>query len=104
MERNTLGTTQAILSWLSFPIYSHKPQSVSLACTLRNSLPSLSTRPSTPKILLVIDYSLTKCMTFVISDFNKGGDATWYSNSQQLKPEVQQKFREMEIIPFDNPP
>ncbi|KAK2551167.1 hypothetical protein P5673_028097 [Acropora cervicornis] len=38
------------------------------------------------------------------NDFNKGGDATWYSNSQQLKPEVQLKFREMEIIPFDNPP
>ncbi|XP_068718441.1 uncharacterized protein [Montipora capricornis] len=38
------------------------------------------------------------------NDFNKGGDSTWYSHSQKLRPEIQQKFREMEIIPFDNPP
>lgn len=38
------------------------------------------------------------------SDFNKGGDPIWYYNSQGLKPQVQEKFKEMEIIPFDNPP
>lgn len=41
---------------------------------------------------------------FIFSDFNKGGDPIWYYNSQELKPEVQEKFREMEIVPFDNPP
>lgn len=38
------------------------------------------------------------------SDFNKGGDPIWYYNSQALKPAVQEKFKEMQIIPFDNPP
>ncbi|RMX57990.1 hypothetical protein pdam_00015923 [Pocillopora damicornis] len=36
--------------------------------------------------------------------FNKGGDSIWYYNSQALKPEVTKKCREMEIVPFDNPP
>ncbi|XP_073253004.1 uncharacterized protein [Porites lutea] len=38
------------------------------------------------------------------NDFNKGGDPIWYYNTQSLKPEVQRKFKEMEIVPFDNPP
>lgn len=36
--------------------------------------------------------------------FNKGGDSIWYYNSQLLKPAVQEKFKEIQIIPFDNPP
>ena len=38
------------------------------------------------------------------SAFNKGGDPIWYYNSQSLKPAVQEKFKETQIIPFDNPP
>ena len=40
----------------------------------------------------------------LVSDFNKGGAPIWYYNTQTLKPEVQEKFKEMEIVPFDNPP
>lgn len=38
------------------------------------------------------------------NEFNKGGDSIWYYNSQALRPEVKKKCREIEIVPFDNPP
>lgn len=61
------------LSASFFSFYGRKPQSVSLACTLRislvlpNSLPSLSTRPSTPKILFVIVLQIALFLRFQIS-------------------------------------
>lgn len=51
-----------------------------------------------------IDSNPNFCEMHCFSDLNKGGDPIWYYNSQALKPDVQEKFKEMQIIPFDNPP